>query len=262
VDDAGKIRPLLAITQFRLAAAVQYNPAMKRALMTLGIAAMLGPFAEAQVGPTRARPINGATKALPMMLIDQKSRKVVLDVFVDAQGRVTGSRIVERSGNGVFDERMRGYWKDTKFMPALDRGGLAIDDTLRITNTYTVDEKGSLTLRDLRNRSDIEGNKGADDAARIERMHCRDLVWEYDFMKQRAPKATLAHESIFHVPFAMYLAAGRVNEAARDDLIREWAKLVENVLVECRAKPDATYWKDVFVPVFTRATPYQSAPPE
>jgi len=91
-------------------------------------------------------------------------------------------------------------------------------------------------------------------------MRCRDLLWEYDFMKRRAPKAKLEHEGIFHVPFAMYLAAGRVNEAARDALIHEWPKLTESVLSECAGKPDALYWKDVFVPVFTRAAPYQSAP--
>lgn len=226
----------------------------------LGIAALFAGTANAQVGPSRARPINGATKKLPMMLIEQKPRRVVLEVFVDASGAVTGSRILESSGNGVFDERMRGYWRDTKFMPALDPTGAPTNDSLRITNTYSVDEKNSLTLRDLRNRSDIEGNQGADDAARVQHMRCRDLIWEHEFMQRRAPKAKLEHEAIFVVPFAMYLAAGRNNESARDSLIREWSKLVNDVLAECRAKPEAAYWKGVFVPIFTRAAPYQSAP--
>lgn len=232
---------------------------MARVLLLIGIV-MFATHALAQTGPSRARPINGATRPLPMMLIEQKPRKVVLEVFVDHEGAVTSTRILQTSGNGVFDERMRGYWKDTKFMPALDASGTPVADKLRITNTYSVDEKHSVALRDLRNRSDIEGNQGADDAARVQRMRCRDLLWEHDFMKRRAPKARLDREAVFLVPFAMYVAAGGVNEAARDALIRDWQKLVEDVLATCRAKPEAAYWQEVFVPIFTRAAPYQSAP--
>ena len=105
-----------------------------------------------------------------MMLIEQKPRKVVLDVTVGAEGRVTRTRIVQPSGNGVFDERMRGYWKDALFMPALDAAGQPTPDTLRITNTFSVDDRGSVSLRNFSNHSDIEGNAAADDTERFERM--------------------------------------------------------------------------------------------
>ena len=82
---------------------------MKVCLISLCLLLFAG-MSSAQVGPSRARPINGATKKLPMMLVEQKPRKVVLDVFVDGSGQVTGSKFIESSGNGVFDERMRGYW--------------------------------------------------------------------------------------------------------------------------------------------------------
>lgn len=61
-------------------------------------------------------------------------------------------------------------------------------------------------------------------------------------MRRMAPKANLFHEDLFHVPFAMFIAAGGVSEAA------------------CREKPDATYWKETFVPLFTRVVPYSSPP--
>jgi hypothetical protein len=215
--------------------------------------------AQAQVGPARARLIHGATKKLPMMLIEQKPRKVVLDVQVDFEGRVTGTAVVESSGNGIFDERMRGYWKDTMFMPALDAEGRPAADTLRITNTFSADDQGSMSLKNFRNHSDVERDQAGADAARIERMRCRDLLWEHDFMQTRAPSATMVHEDIFHVAFAMFLAGG-VNESARDALIGEWSTLVDLVLVSCRETPGALYWREVFVPVFSRAAPHQSAP--
>jgi hypothetical protein len=232
---------------------------MKSCLVLLALLA-ISTIAPAQIGPVRARPINGATKPLPMMLIEQKPRAVVIDVFVDSQGRVTSTAIITSSGNGVFDERMRGYWKDTPFMPALDDHGKPTHDTLRVTNTFSIEDQGSLLLRKFRNHSGIDGNTAEQNAARIERMSCGDLSWEYDFMKKRAPKAKLEHEDVFHVAFAMYLAAGNVNAAARDAHIGEWSKLVERVLAGCREKPGVPYWEGVFVPVFTRAAPFQSTP--
>jgi hypothetical protein len=195
-----------------------------------------------------------------MIYSELKARRVVMDVFVDANGKVTGSQIVVPSGNGIFDERMRGYWKDTAFMPALDPEGQPATDTLRIANTLRVAEKGSLWLKDLHNHSEIEGNHPAENAARLERMRCRDMLWEYDFMKRRAPKAKLLHEDIFQVAFAMFLAAGDFRESARDALIGEWSGLVENTLAGCRKNPEFLYWQEVFVPLFTRAAPYESAP--
>jgi hypothetical protein len=233
---------------------------MRTFFSTVCLLVLAAPPLEAQVGPTRARPIHGAAKPLPTMAFDQKDRKVVLDVEVDAGGRVTATRIVQRSDNGIFDERMRGYWKDTPFMPALDAEGRPAPDTLRITNTYSVIDRGSMTLKTLRNHSDIDGNKPTDDALRMQRMRCADLIWEFDFMKHRARKARLDHEEIFHVAFALFLAAGNVSESARDALIAEWPKLVERTVSQCREKPQAAYWKEVFVPVFDHATPYASPP--
>jgi hypothetical protein len=226
----------------------------------MSLALLIATEAQAQVGPARAHPIHGATQPLPMMLIEQKPRKVVLDVFVDASGRVTGSAVVLASGNGIFDERMRGYWKATPFMPALDGDGNPRPDTIRITNTFSETDRGSLSLKQFRNHSEVESNLPADSAARLERMRCRDLVWEFEFMQRRAPKAGLLHEDIFQVAFAMFLAAGDFRESARDALIGEWSGLVERTLAGCREKPDAFYWQEVFVPLFTRAAPPESAP--
>jgi hypothetical protein len=214
----------------------------------------------AQVGPSRARLITGGSKPPQPMLIDQTPRKVTLDVTIGVDGRVTGTRLVERSGNGIFDERMRGYWKAQPFVPALDVEGQPREDTLRATNTFSVNEGKGPALKTLRNHSDIEGNKPADNIARMGLMRCRDFLWEFDFMRGMTPKANLLHEDLFHVPFAMFIAAGGVSETARDALIAEWDVLVVKTIAACRENPDAAYWKETFVPIFTRAMPYSSAP--
>jgi len=215
---------------------------------------------QAQIGPSHARVIHGATKKLPMMLVEQKPRKVVLDLFIDADGRVTRTAIVQSSGNGIFDERMRGYWKDSAFVPALDAEGKRAAGTLRVTNEFSVDDERSLSLKNFRNHSEVAGNTADQNSKLVERMRCRDLLWEYDFMRMRAPKAKLDHEDVFHVAFAMFLASGNVNDDARDALIREWPVLIERVVAACREKPDELYWQGEFVRIFARAAPYQSLP--
>jgi hypothetical protein len=233
---------------------------MRSFLAMICLLPMAAAPSQAQVGPARAHPIIGASKALPTMFLDQRDRKVVLEVDVGADGRVSATRVVEPSDNGIYDERMRGYWKSTPFMPALDVGGQPIADTLRITHIYTVKTYTDHTPTNLRNVSHIDGNQPVDNAARLGRMRCADLLWEFDFLKRRAPKANLDHEEIFTVAFGMFLAAGSVPPTARDALIADWPKLVQRVLSDCRAKPDAAYWQGVFVPVFERAMPYVSAP--
>jgi hypothetical protein len=233
---------------------------MRNILARILLLVMTAAPLQAQVGPARAHPIIGASKALPTMFLDQKDRKSVLEVDVSADGRVSATRVVERSDNGVYDERMRGYWKSTPFMPALDAGGKPVADTLRITHTYTVTKYPDHTPTNLRNVSHIDDNQPSDNAARLGRMRCADLLWEFDFMKRRAPRATLDHEEIFTVAFAMFLAAGNISQSVRDALIADWSNLVERVLSDCRGKPDAAYWEGVFVPVFERAKRHVSPP--
>jgi hypothetical protein len=233
---------------------------MRNFLAMICLLAMTAVPLQAQVGPARAHPIIGASKALPTMFLDQKNRKVVLEVDVSADGRVSATRVVERSDNGIYDERMRGYWKSTPFMPALDAEGQPVAASIRITHIYTVKDHPGHAPTDLRNVSHIDDHQPGDNAARLGRMRCADLLWEFDFMKRRAPKATLDHEEIFTIAFAMFLAAGDISQSARDALIADWPKLVDRVLTGCRGKPDAAYWESVFVPVFERAMPYVSAP--
>jgi hypothetical protein len=104
-------------------------------------------------------------------------------------------------------------------------------------------------------RTEVIGRDAGVMAARIGRMSCRDLTWEYELMHRLAPKAKLQHEEVFHVAFAMLIAAKQLGTEARDSLIGQWDVLIQQTLDSCRAQPASAYWKDAFVHTFESAAP-------
>lgn len=228
-------------------------------LATAG-ALLLTANAEAQLGPSQAYPIITASPDPPLMHFDQKNRSVEVDVTVGADGRTIGTKLIKRSGSGVYDERVRGFWKEQPFVPAIDAAGHPHETTLRARNTYsfTPMSRGIERVKPGEGyhfRTEIGDSKPDEFAARIQRMTCHDLIWEYDLMRGLAPKAKLQHEQLFHVAFAMLIAAKHLGPEERDSLIAQWDPLIAQTLDSCRAQPAALYWKDAFVHTFESATP-------
>jgi hypothetical protein len=216
--------------------------------------------AHAQLGPSAAYPIEAASPPPPAMQFERKDRTVDVEVRVDADGHVLSTRLLTRSGNGVFDERVRGFWKHQPFVPALDANGQPVESTLHTRAVWTVrPPPGASRARRRRYgwrfRTEVLGSEPAAMISRIERMTCRDVLWEYDFMRRVAPRAKLENEEIFRVAFAMYIASKRIAGEARESLIAQSETLVDQTLDSCRLQPEAPYWRDAFAHTFESATP-------
>jgi hypothetical protein len=216
--------------------------------------------AQAQLASSDAYPINTASPDPPLLQFDQKDRTVEIEVVVGADGHTVGTRLLTRSGSGVFDERSRGFWKDQPFVPAVDAEGRPRESTIRVRNTYSfapmthgIEQVKKTEGYHVRN--EVLGQDAGVMAARIQRMTCSDLIWEYDLMHRLAPRAKLQHEEVFHVAFAMLIAAKHLGTEARDSLIAQWDPLIRQTVDSCRAQPAAAYWKDAFVHTFESATP-------
>jgi hypothetical protein len=218
--------------------------------------------ARAQLGPNLAYPIVAAAPKAPM-IDDGKERSVTLDVVVGADGRTVSTRLVTHTDNGVFDERVRGFWKYQRFVPTLDADGRPRASVLRIESRFSARDlpprkspEYQLLTQKWKFDSSIEGRSPGDMAARVARMTCRDFLWEYDFMKKQSPKrAKLEHEELFHVAFAMFISARQIANESRDALIEQWPTLIDQTVNSCRDQPDAMYWKSAFAHTFESATP-------
>jgi hypothetical protein len=217
--------------------------------------------AHAQLPSSDAYPIDtGSPSHPPFLQFDQKDRMAEVEVTVGPDGRTLSTRLLTRSGSGVYDERVRGFWKNQPFVPAIDATGHPQTTTLRVRNFLAREDaqKGvsrARTSAGYHFRSEIVGRDLDVMAARIARMSCQDLLWEYDLMRGLAPKAKLQHEEIFHVAFAMFIAAKQLGNEARDSLIAQWDTLIGQTLDSCRAQPAAAYWKEAFVHTFESAAP-------
>ncbi|HTU67917.1 MAG TPA: TonB C-terminal domain-containing protein [Steroidobacteraceae bacterium] len=216
--------------------------------------------AHAQRGPNAAYPINTASPPPPLMQFEQKDRETQVAVRVGADGRVISTKLVTRSGNGVYDERVRGFWKKQPFVPALDADGRPRESTVLTRATFLVKPAPVAaglvySSNGYHFRSEAIGKDPEAIAQRLRRMTCADVLWEYDFMRALAPKAKLVHEEIFHVSFAMYIADRALATDSRDALIAQWETLMGQVLDSCRAQPAAPYFADAFKHVFDSAAP-------
>lgn len=242
------------------------NARMGAWLVAIGALA-LAPYASAQMGPTRARPIAAtAPHTPPLMTIDHSTRKAVVDVTIGVDGRVISAQLVKRSGSSIFDERVRGFWIDHRFVPAITADGKLTEDTLRITNDYSFTplKKGfrdTAHSEQLHYSWSIEGYNPADTSTRLGSMTCRDLLWEYDFMHKVVPKADLSHEELFRVAITMLIAGGHLSADARDALIGQWSSLIQQTVAKCRPQPAALYWKESFVPTIVAAIPANGTVP-
>src|SRR3954470_5587982 len=96
---------------------------MRSGFCWFAMGVMVCRIAAAQVGPSQPYPILGAASKPPVMTLSQRDRTTVVDVTVGANGRTLTTKLVTRSGSGVFDERVRGFWKNQPFVPALDTSG-------------------------------------------------------------------------------------------------------------------------------------------
>jgi hypothetical protein len=231
--------------------------------LSLACALLMALDARAQLGPNLAYPIAAAAPKALGLIVDPRNRTVIVDVTVGADGRTMSTRLVTHTDNGVFDERVRGFWKDQRFVPTLDADGRPRVSVLRIESSFSSLDVPSrkppeyqLVAQKWKFDSSIEGRSPGDMAARIARMTCRDFLWEYDFMKKQARKrAKLEHEELFHVAFAMFIAARQITNESRDALIRQWSPLIVQTVNSCRDQPDAMYWKSAFTHTFESATP-------
>lgn len=228
--------------------------------LAAAVGTSMAAIGNAQVGPSEAYPIHTASPDPPLMQFDQKDRKTEVEITVGADGRTIGTKLLIRSGSGIYDERVRGFWKDQPFVPAIDAEGHPRQTTLVGRNSYFFKPmhygiENRKPGEGAHFKSEIVDQTPGTMALRIERMKCRDLLWEYDFMRRLAPKAKLQHEEIFHVAFAMLIAAKHLGNDARDSLIAQWDTLVGQTLDSCRAQPEAAYWRDAFVHTFESASP-------
>lgn len=219
------------------------------------------PAAQAQTGPTAPRVVE---VTVPMAPVNPERKKVgvsaAFELAVGADGRVASVRVVKSSGDRKFDVVLIKFYRKWRLVPAIDARGNPTTGVLRIAYDQPADRPA---------RSDFRASNNGREAAekdRINRMKCKDFVWEYARMQEIARKHSVDNEEMLRVAFGMYLA--RYPEyrdpGNKDKLSRLlWAHrpAIAGSLEECRSNPAKAFWSGVFEPQLTKHFKKGSRPP-
>jgi TonB family protein len=222
-------------------------------------ACLFATSAFAQTGPTLPRYV--MSKPPPQFdgHVTESSLRSVIELQVDATGRVTEVRVLKGSGSEDYDKRVQSYYRKWRLMPALDENGVPKASKLRMGHSMRgmgPPEDARTTLKRT-NPGEFPDEAPAepidprvyDEGGRVLRMRCKDFLWEYDFLRDvaggNAPfeLELMTQTSLFEaakkvrVPVAEY---PRIKKNLRRTL-RETAKT-------CRARPEDMYIEHVLAP--------------
>jgi TonB family protein len=203
----------------------------------MALSSATGNSAMAQTGPKSPRLLHGSLPDDSPVFTYGEDRRMLLKLSVNADGGVSDARRVETSGDPAFDRLATEYFAKFRLVPALDAQGVPVADDveLRIDTSHIYEPgPGQGLYRKERQR--------------IERMHCKDFLWEYEFMREILGNGSMARERLMRTSLKMFTDHNRVKSAA---LTRLEANLDITVLasaVQCYQKPEELYWQGVFVP--------------
>jgi len=212
------------------------------ALLSLGLAQT----ALAQLGPIGPRIVEVAVPIAPPdpdRPATSISAQLELDVGVD--GRVASYRVTRSSGERKFDVVLIKFYRKWRLIPAVDAQGKPTTGVLRIN--YEQPKKGPPRSR-IESPTDVNAEKD-----RVNRMTCRDFLWEYQFMRQIAGKFPVENEPPLRAAFALYLVKHPTKN--RDELSRlSWAHrpAIDDSAAECTARPALKFWSEVYEPKLAR----------
>jgi TonB family protein len=199
----------------------------------------------AQTGPLEARFIQSA-KTSPFPKLNwhgPDNVTIVIELTVGTDGRASDARILESSGNKLDDEKVRQYFLKNRFVPAVDEAGTPIVSTVKSKYRRQSSRPDPASSGPSQTRVDNE-------VQRIERMKCKDFVWEYTFMKKAAhSRRLILGEELFQTSLAMFISREHVTDAQIAALSHSVVPAMETSAQACGNKPNEAFFSSVFSPI-------------
>jgi len=196
----------------------------------------------AQVGPAPVRQIISAT---PLRFPDIKTRGdalIEVELMVNTDGSVADAKIVHSSRTPADDETARNYYLKQRFIPELaENGAPVVSRTVgKIIIKSKIPPHSSIAPDEKLINKEVQ---------RIDRMTCKDFLWEYDIMKAAVHGRRLTYqENLFEISFAMYVSREKVPDAQIASLATLVVDAMESSAKACRDKPEQNFFNSVFEP--------------
>lgn len=165
-------------------------------------------------------------------------RRALLELSVAADGSISSVRRLETSGDPAFDKLASEYFSTSRLVPAIDAQGVPVAADVKIV----VSNHGAYAPDPLRDRDSRE-------MERIDRMRCKDFLWEYGLMRQILGDGSMARERLIDTSLRMFTDRNRIKSSAQFQLEKNLDITARASAVLCDQKPDEAYWQGVFVPM-------------
>ena len=217
--------------------------------LTLFALTLLATAAIAQTGPAAPKVlVVGTPMPLPVPVgNDKREYSAVIELQVSPEGRIAQSRVAKSSGDARFDLLLGKYFRRWRVVPAIDASGNPTAGVLRIAYRKAVNAQARVDALAAENA------KPGAEASRVERMSCRDFVWEYDLMQSIAGKHSVDNEELLRTAFGLYLGKNPTKKSADLDRLM-WARrpAIADSLEACRTTPSKQFWSEVYQPTLAR----------
>jgi TonB family protein len=224
------LRHLTALVMFHLALA---GPAI----------AQVGPVQPVLVLPSGNPEISHNRPNLP------DDYAVPIDVYVNAQGKVTNVVVTQSTGNVEADGAAASFMRDRTFLPAVNDNGEAMDSLVRVT--VNMFKRGSKKVA----RVTTKPPPLALEKDRVQRMTCADFLWEVERMHDDANIKDTSFEQTPYMSALLYKDKRHIPIEVESKFWDMWTDMHEKVVSRCEKQQTRLYFTDVLMPALDGTMP-------
>jgi hypothetical protein len=228
------------------------NFTTRRALALLGYVLCLsaGP-ALAQVGPIQPVLVlpDGKLEVTQDRPSFPEDYSIPVDVYVAADGSVTGAVVSSSSGNVVADGVAAVYMRERKFLPALDSDSKPVDSVIKVN--VNMFKRGSRKVV----RVTIKPPPMDVVSLRVRKLMCADFLWEVNRAKNEAGVKDLSLEVMPYLSAHMYMAGKDLPSELQEKFWDAWPQTLKKVIDRCEKDELKFYFTEVLVPALDGTLP-------
>ncbi len=207
--------------------------------------------AAAQVGPVQ--PVLVQPTGSPEIPHDRPNFKddysVPLDVYVNAQGKVTNVVVTQSSDNVEADGAAASFMRARTFLPAVDDRGEATDSLVRVT--VNMFKRGTKKVV----RVTTKPPPMAFEKDRVQRMTCADFLWEVERMHDGANIKDTSFEQTPYMSAMLYKDKRNIPIDVESKFWDMWTDMHEKVVNRCEKQQTRMYFTDVLMPLLDGTMP-------
>ena len=230
------------------------NITTRRAAALLGYVLCLsaGP-ALAQVGPIQPVLVlpDGKLEVTHDRPSFPEDYSIPVDVFVAADGSVTGAVVSSSSGNVVADGVAATYMRERKFLPALNSNSKPVDSVVKVNvNMFRRGTRKVVRVTIKPPPMDVV-------SLRVRKLMCADFLWEINRAKNEAGVKDVSLEVMPYLSAHMYMAGKDLPSDLQEKFWDEWPATLKKVIDRCEKDELKFYFTEVLVPALDGTLPSQ-----